>query len=256
MKLTIITVSFNRADVISRAIESVYRQLYKDLEYIVIDGGSSDNTVEILEHWSKRFKGRLHYVSEPDNGVYDAINKGIRMSEGDVIGILHSDDFFTQNNILSEVVKAFEDPETDMVYGDVHFISKRDIYKPVRYYSAENFTRRRLRYGFAPPHPSMYCRRSVFDKYGLYNDSYSIAGDFEFFVRVLWNEKTKAQYIPIDMVAMRRGGLSTSLWNVLFTNTFEKLRALRDNKIGSNYFLMLFRYMISMKHYFKKPKQF
>ena len=257
MKISIITISFNRGKELVRTIESVYRQNYDDIEYIVVDGGSTDETIDHLKHWENRFDGRMKYISESDSGVYNAINKGIKMATGDVVGILNSEDYFNQNDILTQVAMAFkQQPDLDLVYGDIHYVDRFDSTRRRRYYSGENFRIERLRCGYAPPHPSLYCKRDVYTKYGLYNEKYTIAADFDIFVRFLWIEKLKSQYLPLDMVAMRLGGLSTQWRHRLITNTKEKHSVLVDNGIFTTYIHLMCRYPFALRHYFKNSRQF
>ena len=169
MKVSIITASFNSASTIADTIRSVLNQTYPDIEYWVIDGGSSDRTMEIVREYEPQFKGRLHYVSEKDKGIYDAMNKGIRMSTGEVVGILNSDDYFTDMHVVENVVKALNDNRAlDAVYGDIHFIRDGKPDKVVRYYSSASFRPWKLRFGFMPAHPSFYARRKVYEENGLY----------------------------------------------------------------------------------------
>lgn len=185
MKVGLITVAKDCADVIGRTIGSVYNQTYGDIEYIIIDGSDDDATAAVAAAWKAKFGLRLRYVHEADGGVYDALNKGIRMASGEVIGLIHADDVFSDNEVVGKVMKCMnEDDDLDFVYGDVHYVKKSDCSHVARYYSGSDFERWRLRLGYAPPHPSMYCRRRVFEQYGLYKSDYRVAGDFEMFVRL------------------------------------------------------------------------
>ncbi len=251
MKVSLITVAKDCADVIGRTICSVYSQTYDNIEYIIIDGSHGDATTAVVAEWKSRFGCRLRYMHEADGGVYDALNKGIRMASGEVIGMIHADDVFSDDEVVENVVKVMAgNDELDMVYGDIHYVSKNDDNKVLRYYSGSDFRKWRLRLGYAPPHPSMYCRRRVFERYGLYDDGYRAAGDFEMFVRLLWNSPVKSKYLPIDMVAMSMGGISTQWRNRIFLNNYEKRKALRDNGVRSSYVLLLLRYLLNLAQYF------
>nr|MBQ5604512.1 glycosyltransferase [Bacteroidales bacterium] len=211
MKISIITVSYNSAKTIKDTIDSVLRQKYADYEYLVVDGASKDGTVDIIREYEPKFEGRMRWVSEPDRGIYDAMNKGIEMSTGDVVGILNSDDFFTDIEVLEKVAKEFEaDPALEAIYGDVHFVKDEDLTKCTRYYSSSYFRPWLLRFGFMPAHPSFYVRKDVYEKYGLYDLQFRTSSDFEMMVRLFAKNKINAKYIPMDFVTMRAGGESTA----------------------------------------------
>ena len=162
MKISIVTTSYNSVRTLRDTMDSVLRQGYTDYEYIVVDGASKDGTVELIREYEPRFEGRMRWVSEPDSGIYDAMNKGIAMATGDVVGILNSDDFYTSDDILSAIAETFSRPDaTDAIYGDVHYVDEDDITRPVRYYSSNRFTRKRMLMGYMPAHPSFlrYARK-------------------------------------------------------------------------------------------------
>lgn len=243
MKISLITVTYNSSNTLKSTLDSILNQLHTDYEYIVVDGASKDNTVPIIKEYEPRFKNKIKWISEPDKGLYDAMNKGIRMATGDVIGILNSDDFFTTNNILQQVSETFETNEdVDAVYGDIHFVNSDNLQKIVRYYSSKVFKRSLMRLGFMPAHPSFYMRKACFEKYGQYKTDYKIAADFEYLLRVIFKHKIRTQYIPIDMVTMRTGGASTSGIQSHLKIMKEHLRAFRENGIYTNVFLLSLRY--------------
>lgn len=246
MKLSIITTAFNSSFTIYFTTDSVINQTYQNIELIIKDGGSTDNTVNIIKEYESKFNGRLKWISEKDNGIYDAMNKGIDMATGDIIGILNSDDFFTSNTVLEEVAKAFEDETIDAVYGDVHFVNDNDLTKCVRYYSSKIFHRSLMRIGLMPAHPSFYIRRSCLEKFGLYKTNYKIAADFEFLLRTIYKGKIRTKYLPIDMVTMRTGGASTAGFASRRLIMKEHLRAFRENGIYTNIFLLSLRYFIKI----------
>lgn len=254
VKISLITATRNQASTIEETIRSVFAQSYTNIEYIIVDGESTDNTSEIVRTWEPRFGGRLKYIVESDNGVFEAINNGIMAATGDIIGLVHADDRLTCTSVLTTVAEAFESNSVDLVYGDVHFVESDNADKVLRYYSGEHFERWMLRYGFAPPHPAMYCRREVFDRCGLYRENYKVAADFEMFARLLWIPRVRYMYLPLDMVAMRTGGISTRWGNRLLLNTFEKHKALRENGIRTSFLLLPLRYVLNMRHYFHKTR--
>lgn len=253
MKVSLITTTYNSATTLDDTILSVLNQsLAEDIEYIIKDGGSTDNTVNIIKSYEPRFDGRLKWKSEKDSGIYDAMNKGIEMVTGDVIGILNSDDFFTSDTVLEMIVKELEDNAAlDAVYGDVHFVKDDDLTKCIRYYSSALFHRSLMRIGLMPAHPSFYIRRSCLEKFGLYNTSYKIAADFEFLLRTIYKGKIRTKYLPIDMVTMRTGGASTAGISSYRRIMKEHLRAFRENEIYTNTFLLSLRYFIKIWELFK-----
>ena len=240
MKISIITATYNSAATLRDTMESILRQSYTDYEYVVVDGASKDATVDVIREYEPRFEGRMRWISEPDHGIYDAMNKGIAMASGDVVGILNSDDFFTSSHILQQVSKAFyNNGNVEAVYGDIHFVNPDNLQKSVRYYSSKIFNRSLMRLGFMPAHPSFYMRKACFDKYGLYKTDYKIAADFEYLLRVIFKHNIRTQYIPIDMVTMRTGGASTSGMQSHLKIMKEHLRAFRENGIYTNVLLSL-----------------
>lgn len=244
MKITLITVTYNSGNTLKSTFESILKQSYTDIEYIVVDGSSKDNTISIIKEYEPLFKGKLKWVSEPDEGLYDAMNKGIRMATGDIVGILNSDDFFTSNNVLQEIATTFKkNKELDAIYGDIHFVNPDNLQKCVRYYSSKVFKRGLMRLGFIPAHPSFYIRRECFDKYGLYKTDYKIAADFEFLLRVIYKQKIRTKYLPMDMVTMRTGGASTSGIKSYVGIMKEHLRAFKENEIYTNVGLLSLRYV-------------
>lgn len=243
MKISLITVTYNSDQTLSTTLDSILNQTNQHIEYIIVDGASKDNTVTLIKEYEPRFEGRLKWISEPDKGLYDAMNKAIRMSTGDVIGILNSDDFFTTPDILQQVANAFEaNKELDAVYGDVHFVNPENLGKCVRYYSSKVFKRSLMKLGFMPAHPSFYLKKERFEQFGLYKTDYKIAADFEFLLRVIYIGNIRTQYLPLDMVTMRTGGASTSGFESHKRIMKEHLRAFRENNISNNAMILALRY--------------
>lgn len=235
--LSIITVVYNNSQTIERALKSVQSQTYKFREHIVIDGGSTDGTVEkILTQRDSISK----FVSEPDNGIYDALNKGIRLSEGDVIGILHADDTFNSDHTLEHVAKLFNSPVIMAVYGDLLYVSANDSSKIIRYWKSNRFLKQLLKKGWMPPHPTLFVRRKVFDEVGFYNLTYSIAADYDFMVRLLkhYNESSFV-YLPEVITRMNIGGKSNQSIGNIFRKSFEDYCIIKKNKIGGIFTLLL-----------------
>lgn len=244
MKISIITAAYNSAHTLRDTIESVLRQSYTNYEYIVVDGASKDATVEIIREYEPQFKGRMRWVSEPDCGIYDAMNKGIAMATGDVVGLLNSDDFYTSDDILATVACELAAPDKpDAVYGDVHYVKDNDLTKPVRYYSSRRFSRNRMRIGYMPAHPSFYVRRECYERYGTFDTSYRVAADFENLLRLIYVNNISMRYIGKDFVTMRMGGASSSGLKSYQRIMKEHFRASRANNVHLNYLLYFWRYV-------------
>lgn len=246
MKISVITATFNSGKTVRDTIESVLRQTHTDIEYIIVDGKSQDNTMEIVRSYGPQFGGRMRYTSECDKGIYDAMNKGIAMATGDVVGILNSDDFYTANDVLEQVAKAMADGSIDAVYGDVHYVNEEHLDQCVRYYTSRPFHRSWMRFGFMPAHPSFYCRRRVYEQYGTFDLSYKVAADFENLLRLIFVHRIRARYIPKDFVTMRTGGASSSGLRSHKQIMQDHLRALKHNHIYSNPLFLGLRYPYKM----------
>ena len=242
MKISIITATYNSGATLRDTMESVLRQTYCDFEYLIIDGASRDNTLDIVKSYEPKFGGKLRYVSEPDRGIYDAMNKGIAMAKGEVVGLLNSDDFYTSPDVLEQVAKVMADADIDAVYGDVHYVHEGHLDKCVRYYTSRPFHRCWMRFGFMPAHPSFYCRRSVYERYGTFDLSYRVAADFENLLRLIFVHRIRTRYIAKDFVTMRTGGASSSGMQSHKQIMRDHLRALKQNHVYSNLFLLGLRY--------------
>lgn len=241
--ISIITATYNSAETINDTIKSVLCQTNKDFEYIIVDGGSTDETIDIVKSYESEFSGRLKWVSEKDKGIYDAMNKGIKMASGDIIGILNSDDYYTSDDILQTIADAFKCQNVDAIYGDIHFIKDGVPDKCVRYYSSRLFSPFWLRFGFMPAHPSFYCKRDVFDKSGLYRLDYKIGSDYEMMVRLFRKHKISSRYVPKDFVTMRTGGASNSNLQSRLTLIKEDVKACRDNGIYTNELFICLKFL-------------
>ena len=241
--ISIITATYNSAETINDTIKSVLCQTNKDFEYIIVDGGSTDETIDIVKSYESEFSGRLKWVSEKDKGIYDAMNKGIKMASGDIIGILNSDDYYTSDDILQTIADAFKCQNVDAIYGDIHFIKDGVPDKCVRYYSSRLFSPFWLRFGFMPAHPSFYCKREVFDKSGLYRLDYKIGSDYEMMVRLFRKHKISSRYVPKDFVTMRTGGASNSNLQSRLTLIKEDVKACRDNGIYTNELFVCLKFL-------------
>lgn len=247
MKISIITVTWNSESTLKDTIESVLKQTYTDYEYLIVDGGSKDNTIKIIKEYEPKFNGCLKWISEKDEGLYDAMNKGIRMASGDIVGIINSDDFFHRSDVISKVAEAFNsDSNIEAVYGDVRFVNEHNFEKTVRYYSSKNFKPWRFRFGFMPAHPSFYTYKHNFEKYGYYQYDYHIAADYELLVRFLYKYHLKAKYLPLDFMKMRTGGRSTASWKSNFILNKEIVRACKENGIWTCMPLLFLKYFVKI----------
>ncbi len=237
MKVSLITVSFNSVKTIEQTINSVLSQNYENIEYIVIDGSSCDGTQEIL----KKYEEKLDIlIIEKDKGIYDAMNKGIRLSSGEIIGIINSDDFYHDNNVINEVVeKVKKNPECDVFLSDIFFINKKNMISRRIY--AKYFKPWKLRFGWMPPHPGIFLKKNIINEIGLYDISYMIASDFEYCLRLFFRKSVKFYYLNLYSVVMREGGLSTKGFRSDYIISKEMIRSLKTNKIYSNTFFVYSR---------------
>ena len=249
--VSIITVVYNNSKHIRAAIESVLSQDYSKIEHIVIDGGSTDGTIEIIEEYGDKISV---FLSEPDEGIYDALNKGIVRANGDYLGILHSDDIFCDDKVVSDIIQKLRDTETELCFSDLVIVDEVSG-KVIRYVMAHYFRRWMLRIGFFPPHPTVFLKRSIFDEFGLYSKNYKIAGDFDFFVRIFYRRQIKWVYLNRITVMMRRGGASKSGFSSIKLGMHEINASLRSNHVWSNPLLQTTRYFIRFLELIVRPKK-
>lgn len=251
MKVSLITVTYNSAATLKDTIDSVASQDYPNIEYIIIDGNSKDGTQDIVRSSSGIVS---KFISEPDRGLYDAMNKGIQLATGDIVGIINSDDFYHRIDAISQVVNAFQEFGAQCVYSDVHFVRPDDLSKTVRYYSSKRFNLGSFSWGFMPAHPTFFTYRSNFEKFGYYKLDYKIAADFELLVRFLYKNKLSYHYLDLDLLKMRLGGVSTASLKSTWIINQEDLRACKENGLHTNYFRLYSRYFRKILEY--SPKLF
>ena len=224
--ISIITVCYNASSSLGQAIQSVLDQRDVDIDYVVIDGGSTDGSLDII----KSFGSKLRYISEADRGIYDAINKGIEKAEAGIIGLLNADDFYPTDDVLTTVVQAFsENPDVDIIYGDLRYVSAENTDRVIRHWRAGNFAMSSLRLGWMPPHPSVFLRSRVYDEIGEFNLKYKISGDYDFILRAFGSGKYKSLYLPKDFVHMRTGGISNTGFSNLAQKSLEDWSVARRN---------------------------
>jgi glycosyltransferase len=236
MKISLITASFNNASTIETTLKSVFSQTSKNIEYIVIDGKSTDKTIEILEEYKTRIS---IIVSEPDNGIYDALNKGISLASGEIIGFLHADDFFADESVIENVLKVFDEQNPDSVYGDLQYVSSENPDKIIRHWGSGNFSEKKLRRGWMPPHPATFITKEIYEKYGKFNTDYKIAADYESILRFFGQAGISTFYLPKVLVKMRTGGASNKNLNNIILKMKEDYRALKSAKMGGIFTLLL-----------------
>lgn len=248
MKISIITVVYNNDKTIKDAIESVLNQSYQQIEYIVIDGASKDNTVSII----KEFQSQIaKFVCEPDNGIYDAMNKGVGLATGDVIGILNSDDLYQDANVIETVMNQFsQDPSLDIVYGDLVYVKNEDVNSIVRNWKSIPYYDRFFERGNVPPHPSLFVKQYVYKKAGLFNLDFILAADYEFMLRIFKKHDFNSKYIERVIVKMRLGGATNQSFSNIIRQNLEVLKAWNHNQLKVPFLLMLSRIFKRLFQYF------
>lgn len=248
MTISIITATYNACQTIEAAIKSVINQTYPHIEYIIVDGGSTDGTIELI----KRYKPFIHHlISEPDNGIYDALNKGINMATGDIVGFLHADDILDNDSTIDIIMQMFSDKNVTGVYGDLEYVQHQDTEKVIRYWESEPFKYQLLKLGWMPPHPTLFIRKTVYDTIGNFNLKFKIAADYDFILRCFSIPHYSFKYLPMVITRMRIGGASNkSIKNILIKSK-EDLHALKQNKIGG-IFTLLLKNISKLPQFFKR----
>ena len=246
MKVSIITASFNSAETIIKTFESVKNQNYNDIEYIVVDGESNDSTISIINENEKYIS---KFISEKDKGIYDAINKGINLATGDIIGFVHSDDFLVSNDIINNLVSFMKSESLDGVYGDLQYVNKINFKKIIRNWKSCDFKPSLLKQGWMPPHPTLFLKKEVYEKHGLFDLSFKISADYDFMLRIFKDSELKFGYLPKVITKMRVGGASNrSLKNVI-RKSKEDYRAIRSNNVG-NFLTLIKKNTSKLKQFF------
>jgi glycosyltransferase involved in cell wall biosynthesis len=247
LKFSIITVNFNGAETLEQTISSVLNQDYHDLEYIVIDGASKDTSVQILQ----KYRSKLKYISEKDAGIYDAINKGLKLASGDIIGFIGSDDFYPSTDVISAVAKTFESNDTDAVYGDKQYVNAENINKIVRYWSAGKYEKQNWLSGWMPPHLSFYLKKTAYDTFGLYKTDFTCSGDYELMLRMLYKNDVSVAYLPKVLMTMRNGGTSTASWKHRIRANKEDRRAWAINSLTPKWYTLWWKPISKISQLFK-----
>jgi glycosyltransferase involved in cell wall biosynthesis len=242
MRVSIVTVCYNSEKTIRMTIESVLSQRNIDLDYILVDGASQDSTVEIIREYAEKNPLIIRWISEPDKGIYDAMNKGIMMADGDIVGLLNSDDFYIDSTVLKMIEAVFKNNKIDAVFADVRFIRSNNLNKTIRYYSSKNFNPSKFKYGFMPAHPTFFTYKENYVKYGFYKTNYKIAADYELLVRFLYVHCLVYQYIPRAIIKMRMGGNSTRSLKSNYILNKEFVQGCAENGIRTNMFILCLKY--------------
>jgi len=244
MKISVITISYNAENTIEKTLKSIKNQSYNNIEHIIIDGGSKDSTLEICNSFSHEAK----IISELDNGVYDAFNKGLKLATGDVVGFLNADDTFYNENSIQDIVDAFSINETDIVYGNLDYVNEES--KVIRNWISRPYEKGLVKKAWKPAHPTFYCKKEVYDRLGGYNDSFKIAGDFELCLRFLEINQVPSFYLNKKLVKMLVGGISNSALKSKWIIFKEDLRALKINNISVNPVLFFLYKLKKLKQFF------
>lgn len=251
MKISVITVSFNSEKTIKDTILSVASQNYNDIEYIIIDGGSTDNTLDIINKFGNNIVDKL--ISEPDNGIYYAMNKGLSIATGDVVGFLNSDDFYFNNNIITNVANEMSIPSVDACYGDLIYVDKENCNRIIRFWKSQNYSTGLCMKGWMPAHPTFYVKKLIYDKYGNFDTSFRLQSDFEMAFRLFEINKIKSVYLPILMVTMRVGGASNSSFKNIISGNIEAINACKKNGFNAGFIFLLRKFLYRIPQFFIRP---
>lgn len=249
MKVSVITAVLNRADTIEECIRSVLSQSYKNVEHIIIDGGSVDGTLDVIYRYRDKID---RIISEPDNSIYYALNKGIRLASGDIVGILHSDDFYAHDRIIERVIEVFRSKDVDSCYGDLEYVDKKDPHRIIRYWRASACTQGKFKYGWMPPHPTFFVKKGVYEKHGSFNTDFKISADYELCLRFLLKHKISTDYLPEVLIKMRTGGLSNRNFKNLLIKSYEDYKAWKVNNLNGCLSIILVKNFLKLPQFFRR----
>jgi len=228
VKISIITATYNSAVTIGDTLQSLNSQSYDNIEYIIIDGASKDNTVDVIKQLCPRV---TLIISEPDKGIYDALNKGIAAATGDIVGYLHSDDLFAYPDAVKDIVAGFEESKCDALYADLEYVSKDNTDNVIRLWKSGVYAKNKLKNGWMPPHPTFYMKRELYKKFGLFDLNFKIAADYDSLLRYLWCNNVTMSYLPKVVMKMRVGGASNRDLKNIIQKTMEDIQALKNSGI-------------------------
>ena len=247
MKLSIITITYNSAQTLQRALESVQSQTYKDIEHVIVDGAPTDGTKELIETYAKAH-ANVRWVSEKDKGIYDALNKGIKLATGDVIGFLHSDDVLYSADSIEHIAAAFAQKDVDVVYGDLQYCRGSKV---VRRWKSNDFNPRALKYGWMPPHPTVYVRKEVYQQVGEYDEWFRISADYDMMLRI-FTAGYKSRYLPEVLVSMEVGGASNKNTRARLSKTQEDYIVLKKNHVGAGFLTVACKQLRKLRQFIRK----
>ena len=249
MNISIITAALNNKETIEQTITSISSQVYKNFEHIIIDGGSTDGTLDVIKNNGNLAK----LISEPDLGMYDALNKGINLSSGDVIGFLNGDDFYAHDQVLRMVRDVLENHDVDSCYGDLQYVWNHNTNKVIRYWKSSPYAQGKFKHGWMPPHPTFFVKREIYEKYGQFNTDFRIAADYELMLRFLEKYKISTSYIPEVLIKMRVGGMSNRSLRNLFIKSYEDYKAWKVNNLDGGLFTILLKNICKIPQFYNKP---
>jgi glycosyltransferase len=252
MNISIITATYNSAETIQETIESVLSQNDCDIEYVVVDGQSNDGTLDIIKKNESRFNGRMQWISEPDKGIYDALNKGIRLVTGDIIGFLHSDDVFASPSVINTIQEVFEKTNADVVYGDLIYVDKMNPEKVLRYWRSQPFSSSLLLRGWMPAHPTVFMKKEIYEQHGGFDLSFSISADYDFLLRVFQDNSLRSVYLPQVITKMRLGGTSNKTIRNIVIKSKEDYWALRKNGFSHAGWILAMKNISKLTQFLKR----
>lgn len=228
MRISIITATYNSEKTLLDTLLSLEKQTYPDIEYIVVDGASNDNTIKLIKSNCTKVS---KIICEPDKGIYDALNKGIQAASGDVIGFLHSDDLLAYDDAIADIAKTFEITECDAIYGDLEYVAQNDTTKRIRLWKSGSFSRFKMKVGWMPPHPSFYMKRKCYRQFGCFSLDYRISADYDSLLRYILKQRISIEYLPKVLVKMRVGGISNRSVSSMVKKSMEDIRVMNQNGI-------------------------
>lgn len=248
IKISIVTVCYNSEKHIRTAIESVINQTYDNIEYIIIDGASTDGTLDIVKSYGNKI---TKIISEPDNGIYDAMNKGFKTATGDYLALINSDDFYTNEKVIEHVIKKLQEKKTDCIFGDLIYVEENNPEKQVRYWKSKEFVKGSFKTGWHPAHPTFIVKKDIYEKYGYFSLDFKLAADFELMLRFLEKNQISSCYLPEPMVKMRLGGATNQSFKNIYNQNIECYRAFKVNGLKVSILYPLFRLLPKLLQFFK-----
>ncbi|MDB9782702.1 glycosyltransferase [Winogradskyella sp.] len=253
LKVSVITATYNSAKTLGFCLDSVISQNYSNIEYIIIDGDSKDNTPGLLKAAAQNHP-QIKWISEPDMGIYDALNKGVACATGDVIGFLHSDDILADTTVITAIVDVFKNNSTDGVYADLQYVDQQDVNKVIRYWKSSKFHSSLLKKGWMPAHPTLFLKREIYNKHGLFNLEFKISSDYDFMLRVLTDFSLSFMYLPTVVTKMRIGGASNGSLKKILLKSKEDYKILKQHDFSSPLYTVIFKNLSKLKQFKRLPK--